>query len=99
MPRVCCDILQYMKSILRFYHNILFIVIYLISVYYRETQCVSIAEGCTFQRIAMRLIVDQSLATGFIPINTHQQRASLPLKPGVLEGRYLTMTIKHSFPY
>ena len=30
----------------------------------------------------MRLIVDQSLATGFIPIKTWQQRASLPFKPG-----------------
>ena len=37
----------------------------------------------------MRLIVDQSLTVGFIPINTRQQRASLPLKPGggVLEGK------------
>ena len=25
MPKVYCDILQYMKNILRFYHNILFI--------------------------------------------------------------------------
>ena len=33
----------------------------------------------------MRLIVDQSLAAGFIPINTQQQRASFPSKPGVLE--------------
>ena len=32
----------------------------------------------------MRLIIDQSLAVGFIPINTRQQRASLPFKPGVL---------------
>ena len=29
-------------------------------------------------------MVDQSLATGFIAINTRQQRASLPFKPGVL---------------
>ena len=35
----------------------------------------------------MRLIVDQSLATGFIPINARQQRASLPFNPGVLERR------------
>ena len=35
----------------------------------------------------MRLIVDQSLATGFIPINTWQQRASLPFKPSVLERK------------
>ena len=35
----------------------------------------------------MRLIVDQSLTTGFILINTLQQRASLPFKPGVLEGK------------
>ena len=37
----------------------------------------------------MRLIVDQSLAPGFIPINTWQQRASLPFKPGgdVLERK------------
>ena len=25
MPKVYCDILQYMKNLLRFYHNILFI--------------------------------------------------------------------------
>ena len=30
----------------------------------------------------MRLIVDQSLAAGFISINTRQQRASLPLIHG-----------------
>ena len=30
----------------------------------------------------MRLIVDQTLAAGFIAINTQQQRASLPFKPG-----------------
>ena len=35
----------------------------------------------------MRLIVDQSLAMGLIPINTRQQRASLPFKPGVLERK------------
>ena len=35
----------------------------------------------------MRLIVDQFLATGFIPINTRQQRASLPFKPGVMERK------------
>ena len=35
----------------------------------------------------MWLIVDQSLAAGFIPINTRQQRASLPFKPGVLERK------------
>ena len=33
----------------------------------------------------MQLIVIQSLAAGFIPINTQHQRASLPFKPGVLE--------------
>ena len=35
----------------------------------------------------MRLIVDQSLGAGFIPIYTRQQRASLPFKPdqGYLE--------------
>ena len=32
-------------------------------------------------------MVDQSLAAGFIPINTRQQRASLPFKPGVLEKK------------
>ena len=32
----------------------------------------------------MPLIIDQSLAVGFIPINTRQQRAALPFKPGVL---------------
>ena len=31
----------------------------------------------------MRLIIDQSLAAGFIPINTWQQRASLTFKPRV----------------
>ena len=35
----------------------------------------------------MRRIVDQSLAPGFIPINTWQQRASSPFKPGVLERK------------
>ena len=35
----------------------------------------------------MRLIVDLSLARGFIPINTWLQRASLPFKPGVLERK------------
>ena len=35
----------------------------------------------------MQLIVDQSLATGFIPINTQQQRASLSFKSGVLEKK------------
>ena len=30
---------------------------------------------------------DQSLDVGFIPINTWQQRASLPFKPGVLERK------------
>ena len=35
----------------------------------------------------MWLIVDQSLEAGFIPINTQQQRASLPFKPGVLERK------------
>ena len=35
----------------------------------------------------MQLIVDQSLAAGFIPNNTRQQRASLPFKPGVLERK------------
>ena len=35
----------------------------------------------------MRLIVDQSLAAGFILINTRQKRVSLPFKPGVLERK------------
>ena len=35
----------------------------------------------------MRQIVDQSLAVGFIPINTRLQRASLPFKPGVFERK------------
>ena len=35
----------------------------------------------------MWLIIDQSLAAGFIPIYTGQQRASLPFKPGVLERK------------
>ena len=33
----------------------------------------------------MRLIFDQSLAAGFISINTRQMRVSLPFKPCVLE--------------
>ena len=37
----------------------------------------------------MRLIFDQALAVGFIPINIRQQRASLPFKPGVLERKVL----------
>ena len=51
-----------------------------------ETWRVSIADSCTFQRVAILMIVDQPLAAGFIHINTRQQRASLPFKPGVLEG-------------
>ena len=39
------------------------------------------------EQVAVRLIVDQSLAGGFIPINTQQQRASLPFKPCVLESK------------
>ena len=35
----------------------------------------------------MLLIIDQSLAAGFIPVNAQQQRASLPFKPGVLERK------------
>ena len=37
----------------------------------------------------MGLIIDKSLAAGFIPINTQQQRASFPIKPGcdVLERK------------
>ena len=35
----------------------------------------------------MRLIVDQSLAVGFILINTRQQGVSLPFKLGVLERK------------
>ena len=38
----------------------------------------------------MQLIVDQSQAAGFIPINTQQQRASLPFKPG---GSVLEMKV------
>ena len=37
----------------------------------------------------MRLIVDQSLAADFIPINTRQQMVLLPFKPGVLEAATL----------
>ena len=59
------------------------IVIYLIRVYYRNLMC--------FNRVVhfnvSQLIIDQSLAAGFIPINTGQQRASLPFKPGVLERK------------
>ena len=35
----------------------------------------------------MQLIIDQSLAAGYFPGNTKQQRASLPFKPGVLERK------------
>ena len=35
----------------------------------------------------MRLIVDQSLATGFISIHTRQQKVSFLFKPGVLERK------------
>ena len=35
----------------------------------------------------MWLIVDKSLAVGFIPINTRQQRTSLLFKPSVLERK------------
>ena len=42
----------------------------------------------------MRLIVDQSLAAGFIPINTWQQRASLPFKPGVRQRKVYNMPFK-----
>ena len=35
----------------------------------------------------MWLIVDPSLAAGFIPINAQQQRPSLPFKHGVLERK------------
>ena len=35
----------------------------------------------------MPLIVDQSLAAGFIPINIRQQRASLPFESGALEWK------------
>ena len=35
----------------------------------------------------MRLMVDQSLAVGFIPIKTWQQKASLQFKPSVLESK------------
>ena len=34
----------------------------------------------------MRLIVDPSQAGGFVPFNTWQQRASLPLKPAQGHG-------------
>ena len=45
----------------------------------------------------MRLIVDQSLAADFIPINTRQQMVLLPFKPGVLERKVLidfSLTVK-----
>ena len=45
------------------------------------------ADSCTFKPVAMQLIVDQSLVQDFIPINTLQQRASLPFKPSVLERK------------
>ena len=48
------------------------------------------ADSCTFHLnlcVAKRLIVDQCLSAGFIPINTRQQRASLQFKPGVLESK------------
>ena len=35
----------------------------------------------------MQLLIDQSLAVGFISINTRQERASLPFKHSVLEKK------------
>ena len=49
----------------------------------------------------MWLIVEQSLAAGFIPINTWQQRASLPFKPSVLERNIcfaMWLIVDHSLP-
>ena len=54
---------------------------------------VSIADSCAFQHVAMQLFVDQSLAMVFIPINTRQQRASLPFKPGVVEMKVTFFSI------
>ena len=51
-----------------------------------ETWRVSIADSCTFH-LNLMCRIDQSLAVGFIPINTRQQRASLPFKPGVVESK------------
>ena len=48
--------------------------------------------GCnTNITLGLGIKVDQSLATGCIPINTRQQRASLPCKPGVLERTVYTV--------
>ena len=40
-----------------------------------------------YMMMTMRPIVDQSLAAGFIPMNTRQQRASLQFKPSVPERK------------
>ena len=45
-----------------------------------ETWRVSIADSCTFH-VNNVLQCHKSLAAGIIPINTWQQRASLPFKP------------------
>ena len=41
----------------------------------------------------MGLIVDQSLAAGFIPINTQQQLASLPFKPDCLQVKMGSLSV------
>ena len=45
----------------------------------------------------MRLIIDQSLAAGFIHINIRQQRASLPFKPGVLQRKVYNIDVRIFF--
>ena len=50
-------------------------------------QSLTVVHLILIQRVAMRLIVDQSLAAGFIPINTRQQKVSLQFYPGVLEEK------------
>ena len=55
---------------------------------YRGLQC-HLSHVCWKETFRNALIVDQSLAAGFIPINIWQQRASLPFKPScdVLERK------------
>ena len=50
-------------------------------------QSLTVVYFICIKRVAMQLTVDQALGVGFIPINTLQQRASLPFKPNVLERK------------
>ena len=46
MPKVYCDILQYMKNILRFYHNILFITFSHYSKHYLSKKILNLFSIC-----------------------------------------------------